>query len=180
MGQLAIVSGPPGAGKSTVAAALANRREPSVLVDGDAFFHFLRRGKVDPWLAEAHTQNVTVTEAAVAATARFAAGPFWTVYDGVVAPWALALFRAAGAGELHYVVLLPDVEVCVERVIRRNREEFRDESAARHMHAQFASAGIDERHVLRDSVTGVDELADRIVDQVDAGDFLVEGIRSAS
>jgi 2-phosphoglycerate kinase len=175
MGQLVIVSGPPGAGKSSVAGALASRREPSVHVEGDAFFHFLRRGKVDPWLDAAHAQNITVLEAAAAATARFAMGSFWTMYDGVVAPWALPTFHSTGARDIHYVVLLPDVEVCVERVISRNRDEFRDEQAARHMHAQFATAGIAERHVLRDSTTDVDELADQIVERVDAGDLLVEG-----
>lgn len=110
MGELVIVSGPPGAGKSTVAAALAARRDPSVLVEGDAFFRFLHRGRVDPWLTEAHGQNIIVGEAAAAATARFAAGPFWTIYDGVVEPWALETFTAMGAAPIHYVVLLPDIE----------------------------------------------------------------------
>jgi cytidylate kinase len=173
MGELLIVSGPPGAGKSTVAAAIAERREPSVLVEGDAFFRFLRRGRVDPWRAEAHGQNVTVGEAAAAATARFAGGRYWTVYDGVVGPWALPAFVAAGARPVHYVVLLPDVETCVERVLRRGREEFNDEAAARHMHAQFADAGVAEHHLVRD-VTDVGTLADRILTLVTTGRVQVD------
>ena len=44
MASLVVVTGPPGAGKSTVARALADSFEPSVLVAGDAFFAFLARG----------------------------------------------------------------------------------------------------------------------------------------
>jgi cytidylate kinase len=37
---LLVITGPPGAGKSTVARVVAHRFEPSVLVEGDAFFAF--------------------------------------------------------------------------------------------------------------------------------------------
>lgn len=172
MGELVIVSGPPGAGKSTVAAALAARRDPSVLVEGDAFFRFLHRGRVDPWLTEAHGQNIIVGEAAAAATVRFAAGPFWTIYDGVVEPWALETFTAMGAASIHYVVLLPDIEECVARVRKRVRHEFRDEAATRHMHAEFVAAGIAERHLIRNAADGPEALADRLDALVDNGHLL--------
>ena len=50
MGFLLIVSGPPGAGKSTVSRRLADSFDPSVLVEGDAFFGFLASGAIQPWL----------------------------------------------------------------------------------------------------------------------------------
>src|SRR5262249_10993711 len=57
MAFLVVVTGPPGAGKSTVARALAEKFEPSVLVAGDAFFAFLAGGATEPWLPAAHRQN---------------------------------------------------------------------------------------------------------------------------
>ena len=47
--RLIVVSGPPGAGKSTIAHMLAARFDPSVLVTGDRFFGFLANGFVEPW-----------------------------------------------------------------------------------------------------------------------------------
>ena len=67
MGEVIVVSGPPGSGKSTVAALLADRFLTSSLVEGDTFFAFLRRGFIPPWLPEAHHQNTAVVEAAARA-----------------------------------------------------------------------------------------------------------------
>jgi hypothetical protein len=108
MAFLVVVTGPPGAGKSTVARALADKLDRSVLVAGDAFFGFLARDAVAPWLPAAHRQNEVVVQAAAAAADRFVAGGYNTVYDGVIGPWFLADFAAGAAvGHLHYVVLLP-------------------------------------------------------------------------
>lgn len=108
MAFLVVVTGPPGAGKSTVAHALADRFDQSVLVPGDAFFEFLARGAIAPWLSAAHSQNEVVIRAAAAATGRFVAGGYTTVYDGVLGPWFLSGFAVEAAlDHLHYVILLP-------------------------------------------------------------------------
>ncbi|HEY1739850.1 MAG TPA: hypothetical protein VGI86_14135 [Acidimicrobiia bacterium] len=57
MGSLLVVTGPPGSGKSTIAPAVADQREPSELVTGDVFFGFVRRGAITPWLPEAFAHS---------------------------------------------------------------------------------------------------------------------------
>jgi predicted ABC-type ATPase len=139
MGTLLVVTGPPGAGKSTVARILAERGERTALVEGDAFFAFLAAGAIDPWLPASDSQNVVVGQAAAAATGAFVRGGYETVYDGVLGPWHLdAFLTATGLAELDYAVLLPPVSTCVARIISRVGHGFSDEAAARHMHDQFA------------------------------------------
>ena len=151
MGSLLVVTGPPGAGKSSVARLLAAEAGPSALVEGDAFFGFLATGRVEPWRDGSHDQNTVVTRAAAAAAGHFARGGYATVYDGVVGPWFLDTFlQATGLDALDYAVLLPAAGRCVERVMARRGHAFADEEATRTMHAAFEGALPDARHVLRD------------------------------
>ncbi len=149
MSELLIITGPPGAGKSTVARLVADRFEPSALVQGDVFFGFVARGYIDPWLAESHEQNTVVTEATARATSVFARGGFTTIFDGMVGPWFLPTFlEHAGVESVHYAALLPSAETCVARVLARTDHGFREETVTREMHASFADGGIDPRSVI--------------------------------
>jgi len=190
------VSRPPGAGKSTVArllagpSAVAASADPpatsadappgddgrSALVEGDAFFGFLARGAVAPWLPGSHEQNEIVTRAAAATAGRFAAEGYDTVFDGMVGPWFLPTFaEATGLDGFDYVVLLPPCDICVDRVRSRPGHGFRDEAATRKMHDSFVAAAVDRRHVLVDPPGRPEEVAGLVVVARDAGRLTVDG-----
>jgi len=148
MGDVLVISGPPGAGKSTVGELVVDRFDPSVLVEGDAFFQVLRRGAVAPWLPESAAQNELITAATAAAVGELARGPATVVFNGVLGPWFLPTFLdRSGLSAVSYAVLLPPVEHCVAGVLGRTGHGFADEGATRKMHEEFASADIDARHL---------------------------------
>jgi len=93
-----------------------------------------------------------------------------TVYDGVIGPWSLATFaEETGLATLHYVILLPSVDTCLERVLTRQGHGFTDEPATRKMHDEFSRASIAERHVLRNPPDAPDEVADEVGARVERG-----------
>jgi predicted kinase len=173
--ELIVVSGPPGAGTSTVARLLADSFTRSALVRGDDFFAFVSAGWIAPWLPESREQNLVVLQAAASAAGRFAAGGYTVVYDGVLGPWSLRDFATAtGLDHLSYVVLLPSEADCLAGVAGRTGHAFTDEDATRRMHRQFAQAHVDDRHLVRDRAGQPPALARSILARLEAGTLRYE------
>ena len=171
MGELVVVTGPPGAGKSTVSALLAAGFAASALVAGDEFFAVIKQGFISPWLPEARGQNQVVIQAAAAASGRLAQGDYTVVYDGVVGPWFVAEFVAAcGVPRVHYAILMPPEALAIERVRTRDGHGFTDLEAARHMYRDFRDARVDSRHVVvTHAGDGPQTVAQQVRQQMEAG-----------
>jgi len=141
----------------------------SALIAGDDFFSFLDQGSIPPWTTAAHQQNETVIEAAAAAAGRLSAGGYTVVYDGFLGPGFLQRFRVAtGLRSLHYAVLLPPEQLCLDRVRSRAGHGFTDLPATRLMYREFADADIAPPHLITSNAEPA-RIASTIVELVHTG-----------
>jgi len=150
-GKLLVITGPPGAGKTTISSIIANQADPSVHVEGDAFYAFLRNGSLAPWTPEANDQNKTVIQATTLAAATYAASGRLTVLDGVFGPWFIDLVKdtaaTVGVTDVHYGILMADLDTCLGRFEGRHGDDS-PLDMVRQMHGQFSDFGSYEGHVV--------------------------------
>lgn len=173
---IVIVSGPPGAGKSTVARKLAEAAPGPLAVHmhTDDFYAYIRKGYVEPWKPESQAQNAAVMNGLAAAAAAYAAAGYEVFVDGIVGPWFFGPWKAearAKALDLRFVLLRPDEPSTVARAVAREGHPMRDAEVVSFMWKQFAEMGELEANVLDSTDEDPEATAAALRARLDAGGF---------
>jgi len=177
MGRLVIVSGPPGAGKSTVAQRLSQlvAAPLAMHMHTDDFYGYIRKGFVPPWLPESRHQNVTLMNAMASAAGICAQAGYEVFIDGIVGPWFFDPWIAAAKGgglELHYVALMPDEATTVGRATARKAPgAMTDAGVSQQMWRAFQDYAIEERHRVDSTLQAANETAATVFEGLAEGRF---------
>src|SRR4051812_16448924 len=97
MSRIVIVTGPPGAGKSSVSRRLSQLvATPRALhMHTDDMYAYIQKGFVPPWMPEARAQNVPLQQALAASAGICARDGYEVFLDGIVGLWFIEPWTAA-------------------------------------------------------------------------------------
>jgi len=174
--QVLILTGPPGAGKSAVAAAICERFDRMLHIPVDDLRHWVRAGYRHPWMEDAQTaEQLQMAITGAAGVARNAiAYRYAAIIDDVVLPEAAAHYREALDGvpaSVHLITLLPTLESTTRRDASRGDDSIPER--AQELHAQFAAAVAAGRQpgAVLDTTGDADAwvTADRVQDAISQG-----------
>jgi adenylate kinase family enzyme len=176
--QVVIISGPPGAGKTSVADALCQRYDRTAHIDIDVVRAMVRMGAAKPWGPEAEAERQRRLEARnVCALARnFVDALFGVFIDGVIGPLGLEIYRPLLRdipAPVHFVVLLPTLEETLRRDHARPGSHVLSERL-HIIHEDFVKAGRFAGQVIDNTALTVEETADLIMDYAARGLLLLD------
>jgi chloramphenicol 3-O-phosphotransferase len=177
--RIIIISGSPGAGKSTVSRILAENspHEKAVHIHTDDFYQYIKKGYIAPWQNGSGDQNETMILSAAASAEIWADGGYEVFADGTIGPWFIDpwLELVKKGFDVRYIILRPDEQATVSRVIDREKNQFfpLTDEVVKNLWNSFADMGIYESHKIDTTGLTADESAALIQKMLAEGAFRI-------
>jgi len=171
MKPIIFLSGPIGAGKTTVARELvASSSAPIAYIEGDTFWSFIAKSMA----GQGRNKNFKMIMTAMTAAAiPYALFGYEVIVDFSIPPWFLDTARKVVKSRqvpLDYVVLRPSETVCAARAAARPEGTIPDYAPYRDLYSSFDEA---ERYIIKDDAGDAAVVAARIRDSLNAGTFRI-------
>jgi chloramphenicol 3-O-phosphotransferase len=167
-----LLSGPPGAGKTTIAKELVTISPgPIACIEGDKFWSFFAKG----WEGKGQHKNfVTLMTSVTAASLSYARAGYEVILDFSIPPWFLPTVHkiiTSRGMQIHYVVLRPARDTCALRAAGRSEGAVVDYGHLDEFYESFAEAG---PYIVSDDDCSPAEMAALIREGQDKGMFKVK------
>jgi adenylate kinase family enzyme len=165
-----LLSGPPGAGKTTVAKELVDILPgPVARIEGDKFWSFFAKG----WKDKDEKNFKTIMVSMISASLAYVRAGYQVIIDFSIPPWFLAAaFKITNERNipLDYVVIRPSEKICAERAATRAEGTVPNYAVYKDFYASFDNA---TQYTISDNESSAAVIADHIRDGLYEGIFRV-------
>jgi tRNA uridine 5-carbamoylmethylation protein Kti12 len=168
-----ILTGAPGAGKTTAARALCARFDRAAHLQADVFFDFIQSGHVEPWKPASHEQNTMVMGIVADTAGAYAAGGYLTIVEGIIIPgWFFEPLRDSlrmAGHPVAYAFLRASLASCLARAASRETQPLADPQVVERLWHDFADLGPLERNAIDTESRSPEETADLLAARLRSG-----------